>query len=346
MALLGLGCGDDSVAADAAVDSPVDHAMADHPTTDTPPTPDAGPSVTIAAAELHGTVPVGGNLVPIMKAAVSISTTPSDFVPDFGTGAIPGCSAFAFDVGATPPKLPPPTYDIGNIVLTMYSGQPVQTLQATTTCTFSGGSYGCDFPDVGNGRGVIPEVDTGGNPAPAHWIAVGDRLNFNWAGGAGIGAFNMQIPASNPAEDNFSDTVTASQGTVNPTGCTGGTAVDLQNGGANNVFAFDQDLLVKFNCGGQPCRLVAVSMFAGQSDAGKGASLTCTALLSDANSSCVKIPAGALGVLNYSGWSTAPGAQIQTSVLHFGLGFTQESVSGSSATTIGAARGQFFIRVP
>ena len=348
LAMLGFGCGDDSVAVDAAVDANMaDHPNVDHPNVDGTGNPDAGPSVTIAAVELHGTVTgPGGAPVPLMKAAVSVSTTPADFMPDFMSGSFPNsCTATAYDVTAGTPKFPPPTYDMGDVVVTMYTGQPLATLHATTTCAFNAAGYGCDFPDVSFGSGNYPEVDNTGASAPKHWIQPGDRLNFNIMGSSGISALNMRIPTGSEALDNFSATATAVQGTVMATGCSGGTAVELQ--GNTNGFAFGQDMLVKFNCGGQGCGLVAVSMSASDTaNPGRGAGLTCTRLISAATDNCVRIPAGALQILHYNGWDTAAGAHIQTSVVHFGLGFTQTALGGTAGATIGAARGQFFIKVP
>jgi hypothetical protein len=283
-----------------------------------------------------------------MKAAVSVSTTPSDFVPDFASGSFPNsCAATAFDVGAG--KFPPPTYDLGNVVVTMYTGQPITTLQATTTCTFTAAGYDCNFPNVGFGSGNYPEIDTAvpPNPAPKHWLTPGtDRLNFNIAGSSGITALNFRMPAGNEASGNFAATATAVQGTVNQVGCAGGSAVELQ--GNTNAFAFNQDMLVKFSCGGTAgCGLVAVSMTASDTaNPGRGAGLTCTRLISNTDN-CVRIPAGALQVLHYGAWDTAAGAHIQTSLVHFGgTGFTMTQIGGTSGATIGAAEGQFFIRVP
>ena len=348
-ALVALGCGDDSVA-------PADGPMPDGPIADRPADghpdgmgmADAGPSVTVAAVELHGTVTMAGNQVPLMKAAVNISTTPADFMYDVGGAGVPGCSAFSYDLTASTPKLPPALYDIGNVVVTMYTGQPISTAHATTTCTYSAAGYECDFPDLYTaGAGNYPEITATGGAQ--HWIAPGDRLNFAWPGASGIGSFNMRLPAASAAVDNFTTgSVTAKQGSVNVTGCTGTNTVELQ--GNTNAFAFDQDLLVKFDCGStggtpNPCGLVAVSMSASQTDPRKGANATCTALITSANN-CVKIPAAELGVLHYTGWDAAPGAQIQTSVVHFGTGFSQSQLSGASGLTFGAARGNFFIRVP
>jgi hypothetical protein len=350
LAMFGFGCGDDSVAVDAAVDANMaDHPNVDHPVVDGAGSPDAGPSVTIAAVELHGTVQIGGNLVPVMKAAVSVSTTPSDFVPDFASGSFPSsCAATAYDVTASTPKFPPPTYDMGNVVVTMYTGVPIGAAHPTTTCAFNAAGYNCDFPDVGYGSGNYPEVNAGGTSTPQHWITPGtDRLNFNIAGSSGISALNFRMPAGNEASGNFAATATAVQGTVNATGCTGGSAVQLQ--GNTNAFAFNQDMLVKVDCGtGTACGLVAVSMTASDTaNPGRGAGLTCTRLIGSPADNCVRIPAGALQVLHYSAWDTAAGAHIQTSLVHFGgTGFTMTPIGGTTGGTIGAAQGQFFIRVP
>ena len=351
--LFGLGCGDDNVSPDgptpdASVDRPIDGRGPD-----TMVPADAGPSLTIAAVELHGVIPNPANptqLIPLMKAAVNVSTTPADFVPDFGSGGVPGCSAFAYDLTASTPKLPPATYDIGSVTATMYTGEPLHTAQATITCMLGAGGYDCDFPNAGFGSGNYPEVNQTGGSTPQHWIAPGDHLQFNIMGGSGIAALtNFTLPSTAGADDNFTTgSVVGKQGNVNTSGCMGDNTVQLA--GNTGVFAFDQDLLVKFDCGTTggnptPCGLVAVSMSASETDPRKGANATCTALIASANN-CVKMPAGALQVLHYNGWDAAAGAKIQTSVVHFGVGWTQTTVGGASGATLGAARGNFFIRVP
>jgi hypothetical protein len=354
-ALVGLGCGDDSVAPDGPMPdaSGADRPVDGHPIDGTSMS-DAGPSITIAAVELHGSVPgigPGGSALPVMKAAVNVSTTPADFVPDVGSGGVPGCSAFAYDLTASTPKLPPATYNIGSITVTTYTGEPLHTAHATTMCTLGAGGYDCDFPDLtGAGSGNYIEVTSTGTANPMHWIAPGDRLTFNVAGGSGIAALpNFQMPTGSGAADNFSTAVTAKQGNVNVTGCVGDNDVRLDGNSASTAppaFTFNNDLLVKFDCGGAPCGLVAVSLTASQTDPRKGANATCTAIISSATSNCIKIPAAELGVLNYTGWSGAAGAKIQVSVVHFGLGFTQTPIAGAAGATIGAARGAFFLRGP
>src|SRR5262245_9233032 len=100
--LLGLGCGDDTVASpdspviDGPVDRPIDAGI-------DASMPDAAPviSMTVAAVELHGSLP-GATPTPAVIAAITTSTSSDQFVNDFssGGGLSNGCTANFYDVTA------------------------------------------------------------------------------------------------------------------------------------------------------------------------------------------------------------------------------------------------------
>jgi hypothetical protein len=339
--LWGLGCGDDTVSTDGPS---ADARQADRPAADAAADGSVdATSVTLAAVELHGTVPTATDAgvvqVPIMKAAVSIGASGTgNPVDHFSSGTFTnGCSAASY---AVPSNLPGVNYNIGTITVTGYTGTANGGLtQTTVTCTYNGTGYSCDFPSnpafSGLGRGVF--LDTGNT----HWLGVGDIIDFTDAtGGAGIGSFTVMTPALN---DNFTaNSITAcTGGTIDTTACTcSGTTTSLQ------TFPLNADLLIKFDCGGSPCGLVALQMSAtNSSDPAHFAGASCTRLITS-NTNCIKVPAGALQVLDYkvggvSGWN-----RIQTNLLHFGSGFNTPAIPGAASSNVGGARGQVYFKFP